>query len=186
MKALFTNRNFYLIFGSDLILFALAHVGAYLIRFEFHLSGAVLSNMTRILPLIILLKAGIFYGFGLYRGLWRYTGLNDLVRLLKAVVVSNLIVIGVVLMAYRFSGFSRTVFVLDGALTLLFCGGMRLFIRVLYNRGLYGNNPQRASVWKNKRKQKPIIIIGAGDAGEKVLREINDNSDFKLSGRGLC
>jgi len=178
MKALFTNRNFYLIFGSDLILFALAHVGAYLIRFEFHLSGAVLSNMTRILPLIILLKAGIFYGFGLYRGLWRYTGLNDLVRLLKAVVVSNLIVIGVVLMAYRFSGFSRTVFVLDGALTLLFCGGMRLFIRVLYNRGLYGNNPQRASVWKNKRKQKPIIIIGAGDAGEKVLREINDNSDL--------
>ena len=184
MKTLFMNRNFYVVFGADLILFAMAHMGAYLMRFEFHLSGAELTNMLKMLPFIIALKALVFWEFGLYKGMWRYAGINDLMRLLESVVVSSMMLIGLVLLAYRFNGFSRTVFILDGGLTLLFCGGLRLFIRTLYQQGFYGKIRQGISGWRYKRRKKPIIIIGAGDAGEMALREINDNPalNFRVVG----
>ena len=72
------NRNFYIMFGLDLFLFGLAHVGSYLIRFEFQLSANELNNMISVLAFIIAFKAVVFYCFGLYRGMWRYAGMSDL------------------------------------------------------------------------------------------------------------
>ena len=98
----------------DLILFILAHVGAYLIRFEFRLSANELNNMVSALLFIVPFKAAVFFGFGLYRGMWRYAGMSDMWRLFKASLFSSLVIVTIILVVHRFQGFSRAVFILDG------------------------------------------------------------------------
>src|SRR5207248_2313990 len=76
-----------------------------------------------------LLPVGLFL-FGVYRGVWRYVGIRDLINLVKAVLAGSIATVIALLLAYRFQGLSRSVFVLDGLLLLFFTTGARLLIRV--------------------------------------------------------
>jgi FlaA1/EpsC-like NDP-sugar epimerase len=111
--------------------------------------------------------------------MWRYTSLFDLFNVLKATTTSSGIIILVILFVYRFQGFPRSVFILDWILTSIFVAGVRITIRLLLaekERGLPSIlqfnplSPKRVT-----RLKKRLLIIGAGDAGEKMLREIKDN-----------
>ena len=175
MLTQFKNRNFYIVLALDLILFILAHVGAYLIRFEFRLSANELNNMVSALLFIVPFKAAVFFGFGLYRGMWRYAGMSDMWRLFKASLFSSLVIVTIILVVHRFQGFSRAVFILDGGLTFLLTGGIRIFIRLTLQERSFGRVETLGFVEKENRKRKPVFIIGAGDAGEKTLRELMDN-----------
>jgi FlaA1/EpsC-like NDP-sugar epimerase len=77
------NRNLLLILGGDLLLLAASLYGAYLVRFEFMLSPYYMSLFWRSLPYALVVKVAIFYFFDLYRGMWRYTGITDLVLIRK-------------------------------------------------------------------------------------------------------
>ena len=169
----------------DLILFILAHVGAYLIRFEFHLSANELNNMVSALLFIAPFKVAVFFGFGLYRGMWRYAGLADMWRLFKASVFSSLVIIAIILFVKRFEGFSRAVFILDGGFTFLFTGGMRMVIRMAYQEGFFGKQEKPDFFPWKKQNGKPVFIIGAGDAGEKTLRELTDNPSLSYNVMGF-
>src|SRR5688500_4263623 len=83
------------------------------------------------LPLLILIKLGAFLVVGVYRGLWRYTSIGDLITITKGVVLGSGLSILAVLLAYRFQGFSRTVFVIDGLLLLIAVVGSRMAFRVI-------------------------------------------------------
>jgi len=109
--------------------------------------------------------------------MWRYSSLTDAWQLLKATVLSSLLVITAGLFIHRFEGYSRGVFVIDGVLTLLFTGGYRLLIRVLHNRGYLDKVKwiSSSSSEIGKVKEKRVVLVGAGDAGEKTYREIRDN-----------
>ena len=117
------NLNFYIILVGDMALFALAHAAAYLIRFEFDIPATSRDQMLFTLPLIIPVKLLIFAVFGLYQGMWRYAGVADMWRLFKAAAIACLVIIASVLVIKPFSGYSRSVFVLDGVLTFLFIFG---------------------------------------------------------------
>ena len=169
------NLNFYIILVGDMALFALAHASAYCIRFEFSIPDTSLEQMFFILPLIIPVKLLIFNAFGLYQGMWRYTSISDMWGLVKATVFSSLVILTAMLIIHRFSGFSRAVFILDGFLTLVFTGGMRLGIRLLYQKKIIQNGRNGGSLNIRSSEKKPVLIIGAGDAGEKTLREVMDN-----------
>ncbi|MCX5880300.1 MAG: polysaccharide biosynthesis protein, partial [Deltaproteobacteria bacterium] len=80
MLSRFKNPNFYFILLTDLVLFILAHFGAYALRFEFQIAGQM-DNILAILPYLLVIKVVVFYGYGMYRGMWRYTGLSDMWRL---------------------------------------------------------------------------------------------------------
>ena len=170
------NPNFYLLMGSDMLLFGLAHFFAYCMRFEFHLMGHdCWYQMEFMLPFVIILKTTVFMASGLYRGMWRYFSLEDLWNLFKAVMCSSLLILSGILILQRFEGFSRAVFILDGGLTFLFTGGLRFTIRMLYQRRVLGREEHEPfSVWQG-RKGKNTLIYGAGNSGEKTLREIMDN-----------
>ncbi len=169
------NRHFYVILICDLVLFAAALFGAYMCRFDFDPAKVNFKQVIRLLPLIIPLKFVIFYAFGLYAGMWRYTSQKDLYNLIKAAALSSLIIFAVIVFVYRFEGFSRGVFVFDGILTLFFTGGIRLFIRMLYEKGFYGKSRSVGSESYGSQKEKRTLLIGAGDAGEKTFREIANN-----------
>jgi FlaA1/EpsC-like NDP-sugar epimerase len=101
--------------------------------------------------------------------MWRYTSLTDLIEIGKAVTISSIIIVLLILFANRAAGFSRSVFILDWGLTLFLISGSRACIRVYFWFGAGEENI------RNNSKGKKLLIIGAGDAGEKICREIHDN-----------
>jgi len=116
-----------------------------------------------------------FLVMGVYRGLWRYTSIDDLIVFVKAVVLSSIASVLVVLFAFRFEGFSRTVFLLDGLLMFMFLAGSRLAFR-LFRQVLPAPNGQDGT---------RVLIYGAGDGGELLLRELLNNRDLKYSPVGF-
>jgi FlaA1/EpsC-like NDP-sugar epimerase len=173
------NPHFYVMLAGDAALFALAHVAAYLCRFDFELSLADLQNIRNVLPYLVAFKLAVFWSFGLYQGMWRYTSIGDLRRLSKAAAVSMLAVIVALLYGRGFAGFSRAVFLLDGVFTFLLAGGFRLGIRCyFYSLKIQENKGPWYLPWLKQaasKRQRRTLIIGAGDPGEKMLREILDS-----------
>ena len=86
MKNQLKNAHFYLMLLGDALLFAAALTFAYLFRFEFSLDAFYAGQLKQMLILVLPLKLGIFFLFGLYKGMWRYTSTRDFWRLLQASV----------------------------------------------------------------------------------------------------
>jgi len=171
---------------TDAICFALAVFGAFLLRFDFLLSARHLHEMMLIVYWLIPLKLSIFFAFGLYKEIWRYSSLRDLWFLTLAVSLSSLLTLDIVLYLNPFEGFSRAVVLLDAIITLLMTGGLRIFIRTLYQLTSSSTGPSTkrlASRIKNQASKR-VLIIGAGDSGAKILREILDSPtiDYEVVG----
>ncbi|ABK19033.1 polysaccharide biosynthesis protein [Syntrophobacter fumaroxidans] len=172
------NPKFYSMLIIDAFLFAVAYYGAYLLRFEFTLPPNHLPLINALVPWVVGMKLGVFCLFGLYRGMWRFSGLEDFWRLGQASVLSMLLIVATVAYTDNFTGYPRSVFLLDCVLTFLLTGGLRVCIRSYYiarntPRGIRAFSLPRLNYVEKERKQ--ILIIGAGGSGEKMLREIFDN-----------
>jgi FlaA1/EpsC-like NDP-sugar epimerase len=165
------NPKFYLMILSDAFIFALALVLAYLFRFEFDLDKIIIKQIQTVLIWIIPLKLVVFLFFKVYRGMWRYTSIRDFWILAQASLLSTLLVMALILSMHGFQGYSRAVFIVDGVLTFLLTGGKRMVIRSL----LVTYSEPRITSTLPKVHFKKVLIIGAGAAGEKILREILDN-----------
>ena len=175
MKKLLISKNLFVLILADIVLLAIAYFLAYIVRFEAHVGANELLVIKQTIVPIVLCKLVVFYFFNLYRGMWRYTGIVDLLNVIKAVFVSSLIIITVVLMLSRFQGFSRSIFIIDAVFSLILIAGIRLAIRFLLSTATFSLNKNGI----NGNEHKKMIIIGAGDAGEKVVREIYDNPRMK-------
>jgi FlaA1/EpsC-like NDP-sugar epimerase len=178
MLGQFYNRRFYSILATDLAIFIVAFIGAYQLRFDFSLTPLYRNQILVLLPFLIPGKMLIFFFFGMYRGMWRYTSLNDLWRLVQASLLAMLFYIAATLYIQHFHGVPRSVFFLDAMLTFLLCGGLRMGIRITYAASQSERILPFALASGNNRhpSEKTVIIIGAGGAGEKMLREIFDNT----------
>jgi FlaA1/EpsC-like NDP-sugar epimerase len=132
MKHLIKKRNFWVILSIDIFLLCLAYFLAYFIRFEGKIPPNGILNFKNTVWLIIPFKLLVFFMFNLYRGMWRYTSISDLINLIKATFVSSTIIILAILYLHRFEGYPRGVFIIDAFLTLFFIGGIRLFIRLFH------------------------------------------------------
>ncbi len=166
------NPKFYFMIFTDIILFIASLVLSYLIRFELNFAHVDIEQVIYLLLWIIPLKFAIFFAAGLYRGLWRFTGVRDFWLLGGACLGSTVLILLIMLFTTRFEGYSRGVFVADGIITFILTGGARMAIRSFY------------AVWANPTaddyrlagvRVTKVLIIGAGQAGEKILREIMDN-----------
>ena len=170
------NPKFYLVLLGDAAIFAIAHIAAYLFRFEFSILPAYLEQIRSVLIWLVPLKLGVFLSFGLYRGMWRYTSVRDFWLIAQATLVSTLLSIAIMLYITGFQGFSRAVFIIDGVLTFLLIGGLRMAIRSYFTVYANPGNDLDSAARTNFKK---ALIIGAGDAGEKILREIMVNYQLR-------
>ena len=179
----FVYRNLSIMIGADAFLVAFSFFGAYGLRFEFIIPSKEWETFIQTLPFVLMVKMGTFAFFHLYQGMWRYTSLVDLVKVVKAVLASSLLIVLSIFMLNRLSGYPRSIFLIDGILTFLAIGGIRLLIRLYFS----SVTPVDFFPAFNRKKQegKRLLIIGAGDAAEKVLREIRDNPDVLLIPVGL-
>lgn len=172
MGNIFKQKNFYFIFFTDLFLVGASYVFSYLLRFEGQIPVKEWENIYDALIYVIPIKLSIFFVFNLYRGMWRYTGINDLKNVIKSASVSSVVLILIVLFVHRFHGYPRSVYIIDWILTFVLVAGIRVFTRLYFGKRDKHLFKYNSSVITGNKK---LLIIGAGDAGEKTLRELKDN-----------
>ena len=176
MKNKVTLQNRYVLI-FDLVAIIASVLGAYVLRFElaeqffFYLPSAywMIGGALIIKPLV-------FYFFGLYKRLWSYASVQELKLIFFAVTASSILVslFMVILAAMKvFTGFSRGILVIDWLLTLFMIGGVRFIVRVVADSQNSISNLQ-------KKASKRTLIIGAGDAGAMVVRELQKNPELNL------
>jgi len=155
----------------DVVLIALAYWSAYAIKFGPYQNGVQWRLFLQTLPVLVFVRLGAFLLMGVYRGIWRYTGIGDLVLFAKAVALGSVVSLLILLFRFHFQGFSRTVFMIDGVVMLLLLSGSRMAFRFF-----------RQMLPATKvRDGRRVLIFGAGDAGELLLREILNNRDLRYA-----
>ena len=146
---------------------------AFALRFDFRIPETYLSRFYSLLPAVLLIKLGVFGWLGLLRGWWRYVSMADLVVIVKANVIASLLVLLYAFLAFRGGGIPRTVLVLDWVFCFMTMGGVRFITRAF--REHYLPMPSR-----NRLPRKRILVVGAGDAGQMIAREIRMNPALNL------
>ena len=182
MKRIQPQKNFFFILLTDVFLLAASLYFSFLVRFDFDIPSHFSVLYMRMLLFVLITKIVCFYFFDLYRGMWRYTSIADLFNIIKASTFSTLLILAFILLRYRFIGFPRSVFLIDLCLTVLFISGLRLSVRLFFE--YVSNDKTSQTLYQSllglfRRKNiaiKNLLIIGAGDGGEKIFREIHDNA----------
>ncbi|HMN15708.1 MAG TPA: nucleoside-diphosphate sugar epimerase/dehydratase, partial [Bellilinea sp.] len=180
MKSKLNIRNRYLAL-IDILLTVASILGAYALRLEL---GALffyyLPSAYWMIGIALLVKIPIYYFYGMYRRLWGYASTRELQLIVVSVSSASVIVavIMILLLTFKvFNGFPRSVLVIDWLLSIFLIGGARLVMRLL------ADSMSSSSI---KTKQaKRTLVIGAGDAGALVVRELQKNSELNLKPVGF-
>jgi FlaA1/EpsC-like NDP-sugar epimerase len=159
-----------LLFLFHALVFTACYAFAFLVRFEFAMPWEVYELFRSSLPVVVItqLVCGAFVGF--YRGWWRYVGIADVVRLVVGLTTAMTLLVAAWYLgstfgiSERFVKTPRGVLLIDWAFSLLTLFGARVVVRLGKDRFRTAETPAGAV--------KRVAIIGAGDAGESLTREI--------------
>ncbi|MFA5363522.1 MAG: polysaccharide biosynthesis protein, partial [Candidatus Omnitrophota bacterium] len=121
----FLKYRRFLIIITHLILICAAYYLAFMLRFDFSLSGDFFLVFLKTLPLLIIVKLAVFHYFGLFRGLWRYVSTNDLWQIIKANAGASVIFIIVNVFVNGLYNFPRSIFLEDFIICTFLVGGVR-------------------------------------------------------------
>ncbi len=158
-------------FTHDLLMVPLAWFCAYWLRFNLGpIPQEFLHQALWLLPVVWIAQGGMFWYFGLYRGIWRFASIPDLMRILKAVVTGVVIAATASFILTRLENVPRSVFLLEGVLLVLLLGGPRFLYRWFKDRHLYQWSPARDA--GDAGDSKNALIVGAGKAGEMLTRDL--------------
>lgn len=157
----------------DIAAAVLAWMMAYMLRFNFELPQNFSSEMQQTLLWVIPLQVSIFWNFGLYRGIWRYASLNDLRRIVLAVLLAAAVIPFVLWMLRSNLVVPRSVLILNPLLLILFMGGSRILYRMWKETRFHGSM---------KLSSEPVLILGAGDAAVMLSKDLAKNPDWQLLG----
>jgi FlaA1/EpsC-like NDP-sugar epimerase len=160
-----------LIMLAHMALFVCAYVSAFMLRFDFDLSSEYLGVMVNTAGIVVLLKLVVFYTAGQFSGWWRYVGLRDVLSMIKAAALSMVVFLAINYIFLEIRIFPRSVYLLDFVSTVLFVTGVRVAVR-MYREWRSGT----ASEFRGDLKR--LLIVGAGDTGETLLREIGKNRNL--------
>jgi FlaA1/EpsC-like NDP-sugar epimerase len=167
-------RNRYVLL-ADICLIPIIAVAAFALRFDLRFY-TVHPEFPSYVIVALLIKPVVFHVFGMYRRYWRYASVRDLMAVLLAASAS-LVAMGIFvtyrLVANPLFEFSRAVLVLDGILTFLMLGGVRMAVRAI------GETRSRARESQHSRRKR-VLVVGAGQAGTMVVREMERNSHLGM------
>ena len=144
---------------ADMAIITIVPFVALFLRFEGNIPPSQIDNVLFYLPAAVIIKIVTFNFFGLYHRLWRYASVSDLLMIGVAVTVGSILVAGYA--TWMAIGFPRSLYVFNWLLTTLFIGTSRMGVRIL-----------RYILMQQTAKPNRVLIIGAGDAGAIIAREI--------------
>jgi FlaA1/EpsC-like NDP-sugar epimerase len=142
---------------------------AFWLRFDGNIPPEYFVTFAQTLPWLFLIRGITFAPFGLYGGLWRYAGIWDLSRIVLAVFTSSTLL---QVLVYRSLGpgtYPRSIVIIDSLVLVFFLGGARLLRRMV-------------PVLTRARPARRVLVIGAGDAGDMIVREMLKSGVYEVVG----
>jgi FlaA1/EpsC-like NDP-sugar epimerase len=149
----------------DAGLIAAAWYLAFALRFDYGIPSRYQEMITATIGFVVAIKLTVFLLFGLYNHWWRYVSIGDMWSAVRGVVVASLVTFLAVYMIEPVEGvrLPRSVFLMDLLLLLAFVTGVRLLARTLIER------PGRRGLIT---RGKEVLVVGAGDAGQLIIKEM--------------
>jgi FlaA1/EpsC-like NDP-sugar epimerase len=160
-------------FLFDLCAVSAAWLTAYMIRFNGSVPVEFRNGAIQSLVWLLPAYAVMFRIFGLYRGMWVFASLPDLIRISKAVVMGALVTMIISVMVQPVPVVPRSVLLVSPLLLFLAMGGSRALYRATKEFYLYGGLVA---------KGKPVVVLGAGSAGASLARELSRSGEWRLVG----
>lgn len=177
-------RNRYLLMG-DVVLSLISVLLSYMVRLEWiAIFPTYQLSLLWMLGIVAIVKPLVYFFFGIYRRLWRYASTRELVLITSAVTTASVIVSVIMLVLFGagvFSGFPRSVLIIDWLFSIALIGGMRFAFRLVADSSSTAANGEKG---KGKRKKR-VLVVGAGDAGAMVVRELLKNSQLSMKPVGF-
>jgi FlaA1/EpsC-like NDP-sugar epimerase len=162
-----------LIFVSQAVLIVLTYYASFLLRLDTDFDAASRAMFWKTLPFVLVIKLVLSYQCGLMHGWWRYVGISDLLDISKASLLSSSLIFCLVEAVLRLPGYPRSVVVIDLFLTIMALGGARFAVRAYTERArTYG-------------AQRNTLVVGAGEAGSAIVRELKQNSTLNYNPVGF-
>ena len=172
----FKNPRVVLAFIYDLLVANLAFWAALYLRFD-TLDIALVDNLAfnRFFFVSMFIHIVSFVLNGLYKGVWRFSSMHDLVRVVKASAIAVMASLVVCFFMTRLVNVPRSMFLIEFLLLVIGLGGGRFVYRFLKDQ-----TSLRSVIGGSDLEVKNVLIVGAGRAGEKLLRDINATPALKL------
>jgi len=157
----FSLQRRWVVLVHDGLMIAAAWYIAYWFRYNLYpIPEIFMHQAAALLPLVVGVHLLMLLFFGVHRGLWRFISLADLVRLLQSVVVGTVLVSLILLFVYRLQYVPRSILVLHGIFLGLLLGLPRVLYRLVKDHHIAS------------RDQKKVLVVGAGQAGEMLVRDM--------------
>ncbi len=145
----------------DVLMIPIAWLGAYWLRFNLEsIPEPYLGQALAMLPVVLVIHVSVLLYFGLYRGVWRFASIPDLLRICQAVLIATALSAVAIFLLTRMDFVPRSVIPLSALLLVFLLGGPRFIYRWLKDRKVY------------YRTGKKALVAGAGSAGEMLARDL--------------
>ncbi|NTW71220.1 MAG: polysaccharide biosynthesis protein [Eubacteriaceae bacterium] len=162
------NLKMVMLMVMDIILINLSYYFSGILRFDTNIPQEILDVYFKHFILITVIKIIVFIAGRMYTNLWRYASINELTQIILTILTANVMVLAYATFAQIF--IPRTLYVIATALDILFVGGIRMMYRTV---------TAKTTKYRDWGEKKRVMIVGAGDAGAMLIKEINNHSQLK-------
>jgi len=159
----------------DVLLITASYTLSYFLRYEFELNTNIWNVYSISIPVVLLIQITTMSLFGIYRNIWRYVGIPNLLKIIKSVTVSFIIISIYFALFINSNDYSRTLLIINMVLTTLLLSGSRLFYRLAM---------EFFTEQSDKTLSRNILIIGSSHGANEILRFImaNVNLNYNIIG----
>lgn len=166
-RSFFTRvRTGHLVFAHDVAIAALSIILALYLRLGEGSFEEYADDLPYRIPLFMLVAGLTFHAFGMYRGVWRYTSVPDLMVIVKAVTVALLVFMPLMFLINRLEEMPRSVPIIQWFLLVVLLGGPRFIYRVWHNR-------RWIATLDDSNRKVPVLLVGACDNAALFIRAMS-------------
>jgi len=173
VRRLFIKYRFPFIVLAHLLIIFLSNYLAFWLRFDGNIPANYARLMVSSLPWLLLIRISTLIAYRLYRGLWRYTSVWDLSKIVQVTLISSFVFFLFTHFILGIREYPRSVFLFDSVLLIFFMGGIRMPWRIY------------RELKRKSRKGKRVLIFGAGDAGEMIIRDMRQHPEYNYNPVGF-
>lgn len=173
LRSFLNRQRIWVVVLLNVALIVAAFLAAFALRFDLTVPPEFRPRILSLLPALLVIKLTSFWLVGLFRGWWRYASMADLMQLIKGNLLASLFFTFYIMLAYRFDHVPRSVIVADAVLCFLFAGGIRFATRAFRENYF----PMFVGTETTRRR---VLIVGTGEAGRMIAREVRANARFKM------
>ncbi len=149
----------------DIVMVGIAWTLAILIRYEWPLFPDVEATLWQALPIVIIVQSLVLWQGGLYRGIWRFASLPDLLSILRTAFIGTLSIALVLVLFNRLALIPRSSLLFYPFLLIIFLGLPRLIFRIWNEHSFH-------FLLTDQTHPKQVLILGAGTSGDMLVRDM--------------